>query len=194
VKLLLFLSIVLVIEASPSLCDEKQTPSTPQRHVETPSPDALTEAIADAEAKGDGDNDHRYVTEDGLVETPKILAAREEYLVDVWRNRRDVYAWQSTSTKMIFVLVIVVVFSGLYLSWMQFHFAHTASFRTTAANTESRTSVTDPHKPTEGTRTDLELSSRGLRISSSVIGLVILALSIAFFFLYLNYVYPIVEK
>ena len=68
-KLLLFLSTVFVLQVSPSLCDEKQTPSTVQRHVGIPSHDALREAIADAKAELTGDNDDPHSTEDGLAES-----------------------------------------------------------------------------------------------------------------------------
>jgi hypothetical protein len=64
--------------------------------------------------------------EGGLPETPKMLQAREEYAVFTLKNRQDAFAWQSVSTKVIFWVVIIVVLAGLYLSWMQFNFAHNA--------------------------------------------------------------------
>jgi hypothetical protein len=39
--------------------------------------------------------------------------------------------------------------------------------------------------------TNFEISKDGIKINSAVIGLIILAMSIAFFFLYLEFVYPI---
>jgi hypothetical protein len=39
----------------------------------------------------------------------------------------------------------------------------------------------------------IELSTGGLKISSPVLGVIILGLSLAFFYLYLVYVYPIAE-
>jgi hypothetical protein len=39
----------------------------------------------------------------------------------------------------------------------------------------------------------LEISTTGLKVSSSVLGVVILAMSMAFFYLYTRYVYPIQE-
>jgi hypothetical protein len=41
--------------------------------------------------------------------------------------------------------------------------------------------------------TSLELSTTGLKVSSPVLGVVILALSLGFFYLYLVYAYPIQE-
>lgn len=39
----------------------------------------------------------------------------------------------------------------------------------------------------------VELSTSGIKVSSPVLGVIILALSLAFFYLYLVYVYPIKE-
>jgi len=41
--------------------------------------------------------------------------------------------------------------------------------------------------------TDLELSTTGVKVSSNILGVVILSLSLAFFYLYLAFVYPIQE-
>ncbi len=61
---------------------------------------------------------------------------------------------------------------GLYFSWMQFH-----ATRPGAAPVI----------------TQLELSQSGLKVSSPVLGVIILVLSLAFFYLYLTHVYPISE-
>jgi hypothetical protein len=39
----------------------------------------------------------------------------------------------------------------------------------------------------------LDLSTAGLKVSSPVLGVIILVISLAFFYLYLVYVYPISE-
>jgi hypothetical protein len=44
---------------------------------------------------------------------------------------------------------------------------------------------------TAGLATRFEISAKGLVVNSSVLGVIILTLSIAFFYLYLVYVYPI---
>ena len=41
--------------------------------------------------------------------------------------------------------------------------------------------------------TQLEVSAKGIVINSSVIGLIVLSLSLVFFYLYLVYVYPILN-
>ena len=41
--------------------------------------------------------------------------------------------------------------------------------------------------------TQLEVSAKGIVVNSSVMGVIILALSLAFFYLYLVYIYPITD-
>jgi hypothetical protein len=107
---------VLILQLSTGL-------ATAQQNVASP-PDLLEKEIAASQAAKKGAQPS--VEAELLPETPKMLQAREEYTVFVWQNRRDVFAWQSASTKVIFVVVIVVVLAGLYMSRMQFSFAHNA--------------------------------------------------------------------
>jgi len=87
-------------------------------------------------------------------------------------HRERVLKWQHFSTRVILVVVLLLVSVGLYFAWAQFH---------TGMNTRNETS------------TELELSSKGLKISSPVLGVIILVISLAFFYLYLIFVYPIKE-
>lgn len=87
-------------------------------------------------------------------------------------HRLAVFRWQHRSSQIIFFVVIGVVAIGLYFSWMQFH-----ATRPGAAPVI----------------TQLELSQSGLKVSSPVLGVIILVLSLAFFYLYLTHVYPISE-
>jgi hypothetical protein len=41
--------------------------------------------------------------------------------------------------------------------------------------------------------TEFEASAKGIKVSSPVLGVIILVISLAFFYLYLVYVYPISE-
>jgi hypothetical protein len=88
-------------------------------------------------------------------------------------HRQAVFAWQHRSSQIIFGVVIVIVGVGLYFSWMQFH---------AAARTGQELGITE-----------IEGSAEGFRLSSPVLGVVILVLSLAFFYLYLVHVYPITE-
>ncbi len=102
------------------------------------------------------------------------MAVRAQYAASVRSldHRTAVFAWQHLSSQIIFFVVIGIVGIGLYFSWMQFH-------------------ATRPGDP--AVITQLELSGTGLKVSSPVLGVIILVLSLAFFYLYLTHVYPISE-
>ena len=164
----------------------------------TPTPGLHLQAIPDAERASETSPSPGVSAKDPLLgngpaETPKMLEAREEYVVYAWKNRRDAFAWQSISTKMIFLIVIFVVLAGLYLSWMQFRAAHKMPMKITAPSAGTLPSAGTPGDQLDAKTTSIELNTGGLKITSSVIGLVILTLSIVFFFLYLKFVYPIIQ-
>jgi hypothetical protein len=91
------------------------------------------------------------------------------------------------------VVVLAVVGSGLYFSYMQLRTAMTAG-RTTVEPPAADGS--DAARPKPGPSpldpaTNLELSATGVKITSSIAGVIILAMSLGFFYLYLKEVYPI---
>jgi hypothetical protein len=90
-------------------------------------------------------------------------------------QRLGVFAWQSLSTKIIFVVVLLLVLAGIYFAAIQFH----AGLRRDQAN---------PAQPDE---TELSLSLSEVKVRSPVLGVIILTISLAFFYLYLVHVYPI---
>ena len=83
-------------------------------------------------------------------------------------HRENVLKWQHLSTQIILFVVLVLVSLGLYFAWVQFH--------SDTINQE---------------KSELELSVNGVKMSSPVLGVIILTLSLGFFYLYLVYVYPI---
>jgi hypothetical protein len=96
----------------------------------------------------------------------KSLASQESML-----HTYAVYQWQLLSSKLVFYLVIAIVLSGLALCWLQF--LRSSSTKGTAK------------------AADLSISVTGLKVSSPVLGVIVLAISLAFFFCYLQFVYPI---
>jgi hypothetical protein len=91
------------------------------------------------------------------------------------------------------VVVLAVVGSGLYFSYMQLRTALTAGSSTVEPATAS---TADAARPRPGpsaldSATNLELSASGVKITSSIAGVIILAMSLGFFYLYLKEVYPI---
>lgn len=85
-------------------------------------------------------------------------------------HRESVLKWQHISTKIILFVVLTLVGMGLYFAWVQFKSGD-------IGQAENK----------------VELSSSGIKVSSPVLGVIILALSLGFFYLYLVYVYPIQE-
>lgn len=98
--------------------------------------------------------------------------------------------WQFYSSIIIFCLVIFIVVFGLYLSFLQFKIFE----KITAAALKAAEKDISSKALEEGSnmlRSDVGISKDGLKINSAVVGLVILFISLGFFFLYLKYVYKI---
>ena len=85
-------------------------------------------------------------------------------------HRESVLKWQHLSTQIILFVVLILVAMGLYFAWVQ--------FQNGAASQASN---------------KIEISLEGVKVSSPVLGVIILTLSLGFFYLYLVYVYPLNE-
>jgi hypothetical protein len=99
------------------------------------------------------------------------LQAYYAYRKAGYDQRLGVFAWQSLSTKIIFVVVLLLVLAGIYFAAIQFH-----------AGLRRR------EQPDE---TELSLSLSEVKVRSPVLGVIILTIWLAFFYLYLVHVYPI---
>ncbi|MCB1808489.1 MAG: hypothetical protein KDK04_09885 [Candidatus Competibacteraceae bacterium] len=86
-------------------------------------------------------------------------------------HRQTTFEWQYYQGIVVFVLVITLVLCGLYLSYRQFEH--------------------DLKTGAEAKTTTAKISKAGFEISSSVIGLIILVVSLGFFYLYIERVYVI---
>lgn len=143
------------------------------------------------------------------------LRAYYDYRTSAYAHRHSVFAWQLISSRIIFASVILLVMAGVYFSGVQFH----ADMRTLPGNKpgrESRRSIavtehvepaSEPisdappkqsDEPLESATkvhqiTSIEASTSGLKVSSPVLGVIILSISLLFFYLYLAFVYPIHE-
>jgi hypothetical protein len=102
-----------------------------------------------------------------------------QYYESGFGHRRAVFGWQHLSTRIIFVVVLLLVTAGIYFAWVQFR--HDLILGKSLPKGE----VAPVH--------NVELSTAGLKVSSPVLGVIILALSLVFFYLYLVHVYPISE-
>lgn len=113
---------------------------------------------------------------DSATASSYLLALRSQYdyKVEGFRHRARVFRWQFYSSIVIFIVVVCLVLVGLYFSWLQF----------------KRDLAAAGSAPAE---TQLAVSAKGIRVQSSVLGVIILVISLLFFYLYLVYVYPIQE-
>ncbi|PXX89537.1 hypothetical protein DIT71_13475 [Marinobacter vulgaris] len=113
---------------------------------------------------------------EGLAAMQAALKGYYDYRTEGYDHRQRVFEWQLLSSRIIFVVVIALVGAGIYFSWLQFR----ADLKKTG---------------NEGARgvSTLEASTSGIKVSSPVLGVVILVISLLFFYLYLQYVYPIEE-
>lgn len=102
------------------------------------------------------------------AECVKAQTENYRYVVAALQHRRASFDWSLRASEIMFGVVLILVFSGLVFAAIQF-----------------RAAAPEP--------TQLEISASGLKVSSSVLGVVILAISMGFFYLYSRYVYPIQE-
>ena len=122
----------------------------------------------------------------------KVLASFNEYLdyrISGYQHRREVFKWQLYSSKITFYVVILLVLAGVYFSGIQFH----RSLGQKRANVATDKEVTQVVSTEKDEVTEITASIKGIRVSSPVLGVLILVISLAFFYLYLAYVYPIQE-
>jgi hypothetical protein len=112
---------------------------------------------------------------EGIASLQEALKAYYDYRISGYAHRERVFAWQLLSSRIIFVVVIFLVMTGIYFSWLQF----SRSLKST--------------KGEEFKETTFEASTTGFKVSSPILGVIILAMSLAFFYLYLAFVYPISE-
>jgi hypothetical protein len=115
----------------------------------------------------------------------EALTRRFEYFRQGMDHRAKTFRWQHFSTRVIFVSVLILVSVGLYFSYLQ--------FRMYLREPQDAARRTGGKGERESMDSNLELSTGGIKVSSNVLGVIILALSLAFFYLYLVYVFPISE-
>jgi hypothetical protein len=116
-----------------------------------------------------------YSKEDTILRT-----ANRNYHLFGLKHRQESLQWNLTSGIVIFWCVIVLVFSGISFAGIQFY----------KSLYQIKGSVDNPNL---NLNTAMEANLKGFKISSPVLGVIILLISLMFFYLYLVYVYPITE-
>jgi hypothetical protein len=180
--LLAFLSVLGSIAADRSSAEE-QVPQAPAIPTAQEARDALNAYQPDADLAAPETS--------GKVEFDAATSAAEQaawqeyfaYRTQGYKHRQSVFEWQWLSSKIIFVTVLVLVFLGMYFAAVQFHVGLGRGKKSSSA---AKTGSNADNEATE-----LELSWKAIKVRSDVLGVIILALSLAFFYLYLAFVYPI---
>jgi predicted membrane protein len=98
-----------------------------------------------------------------------------EYRIHGFTHRQRIFEWQYASSKIIFIIVLVLVLAGIYFAAVQFH---------TGLKYAKKKAL--PEEATE-----FVFSWKSIQVKSPVLGVIILVISLVFFYLYLVYVYPI---
>lgn len=135
------------------------------------------EAAADEDLALPRAPDPRGLSEDTARQYQQTLQAYYAYRRSGYEHRLAVFEWQFFSTRAIFVVVLVLVFAGIYFAAIQFHHGLRSSDKTRQGNADEST--------------EFVFSLREFKVRSPVLGVIVLTISLAFFYLYLVYVYPI---
>jgi hypothetical protein len=133
------------------------------------------------------DSDTRSLSPMLLETTREALAAQGRYDVFRFDHARATYRTQQIQTWIIFVVVLVVFGFGIFASWVYFRDGSRPGI--TTAKTPPLPAGEEEAPETH----NLQVGPTGLTISTRALGVVVLAMSLAFFYLYLRYVYPIQE-
>jgi len=143
-------------------------------------------------------------------DSSQVTQSNDQYTI--WRNGylQRLYENQLIQSWVIFLLVLLLVGAGLFFSWLQFQHAFllrqvVQSSAATQTATQTAAQAATPADPTAPapiaaqapppapapTQDELTFGKDGVVIRSAYLGVIILVLSMAFFFLYLKYVYLI---
>jgi len=131
-------------------------------------------------------------------------ASKAQY--DAWtaRHTPKVFERQAIYTQVIFWMVIGIVASGIALTWYQF--VHDTSLFSSVVggwlrsrghnrkDKEADDAMVTTLLEVLRAQQSMEIGKDGLKITTRVLGLITLAMSMGFFYLYLAYVYPITVK
>ena len=114
-----------------------------------------------------------------------------------WQRKfsRESWDWHLFSTKLLLYVVMSIVAFGLLITYLQFTRDGAKALRS-RSKAIAQASDGQVAKDTAGageTPSTVKLSAAGIEITSQVIGLLVLAFSLGFFYLYVKVVYPMQE-
>ena len=114
------------------------------------------------------------VAEDSALQAKyfESIKAYYDYRINGFKHRHSVFQWQLYSSKIVFIAVLVLLLAGIVFSGIQFW---------------------KGLKDNKLETTSLEALPTGIKVSSPVLGIIVLIISLLFFYLYLVYIFPIQE-
>lgn len=143
------------------------------------SPDAAADALADLRAAPPVPPSPPFQELD--EQSRELVVERfrryQVHQIEALEHRERLFRWQLRANQISFVVVLVLVSAGIVFSGIQF--AH--SLRAV------------PGESGEASVHELSISAQGVSVKSSVIGLIVLTISLGFFYLYLVHVFPLEE-
>lgn len=180
--------LVVILSSSPSfaqnkdtsyLADEGEKVDSLLKEMESTerTPDSL---VAAPITMSPSPRQRKLMDDSTLAMYRDAMSAYYQYRISGFSHRKEVFAWQLFSTKLIFWAVLLMVFCGIAFSGIQFY-------------KSIREDVSESGEAPESSVTEFKASPTGIKVTSPVLGVIILTISLAFFYLYLVYVYPIKE-
>ncbi len=116
--------------------------------------------------------DDKDLSEDNQANKQRAISEYFTHVTETNKHQRDVFQWQLLSSRILFVIVLMLVIAGIYFAAVQFR--------------------RDMREGKEGTAsTTLKFEKDGIEVSSSVLGVIILVISLVFLYLYLVFIYTI---
>ena len=139
--------------------------------------------------KGQNTDEITKITEYANRKTKETINSLEEERIEyeIWiiNYKKKIYEYQYFSGQILLFISITVLVCGLYFSYVQF------SDRINSNRLNNHGSENLENNDNDKSKTSLKIGAAGIEISSSIIGLLILCVSLAFFYLYIANIYPI---
>lgn len=132
----------------------------------------------------------------------EVKSSLHDYKLYSLEHRKSTFEFQYIQTIVVFVIVAVMVISGLALSWWQFFLdfskkpresSKSAKMKVDEGGNVNSLDSSESESDQKNVPSKLKISKDGIEISSSVIGFIMLIISFAFLYLYLSLTYQISE-
>lgn len=134
---------------------------------------------------------------------PALAAKDQSDHLDYVRWQRDYarrgWEWHLMSTQALFAIVLGIVGFGLWITWQQFKRDYTGRRRVRRVPAADKgdaapAPAAEPLLEAPRSAGTIKVGPAGLELTSQIVGLLVLAMSLAFFYFYVKEVYPMREN